>query len=229
MKNYILLFFCLVGNYFYSQQGNVGINTSTPEARLEVQAAGNTFSTTSLSMKGNSGTNVFSLHDNGFLGVNNNAPQGVFHISANTAGNNLLISRGAATRSFAGVSHTPTFRHVRYASGGSFNNGNRGGQLLLFDVSANAANDNTLTNGVSIMPANSTVPSGIYLASNGMNGFSLDRMPTVRMDVGGNVRLREYGNVITAGASCTNRSGEILYYKGHFFGCAGNVWTQLDN
>lgn len=227
-----------------AQQGNVGINTDTPEARLEIQSSGNTATTSAMIMKNTSNSTVFKLQDNGFLGVNHNTPEAPLHISGVATGGDLLITRTNQVLSFDGVSHTPSFRHLRYASGASFNNMNLGGQLFVFDVGAHLANPHQVldpatntyviaapTNGISILPVNAAASAGLFIASNGHNGFSLNRAPTVRVDVGGSIRLREVEETVTANASCTGRTGEIVYYRGHFYGCATspNQWKQLDN
>lgn len=212
-----------------AQQNNVGINTDFPTARLEIHTNGNTISTLGLRLRDSGNKSIFNMHDNGYLGVNTESPEAVLHILGNTAGNDLLIQKTTTTTSYAGITYTPNFRHMKYQPAGNYNNANVGGQLILFDMGgANASN--TVSHGIYLIPANATVPAGLYLGSNRFNGFSLNRLPTTDLDVGGSIRLREYPTAITAGSSCSGRSGEMLYYKGHFYGCNNsNVWRQLDN
>lgn len=228
MKKYLFLAVFTIHSFIYSQQGYVGINTENPTARLEIHTNGNDFSTLGLKMRNTSNIDIFKLHDNGYLGVNT-TPTTVFDILGSSAGNDLLIEKPTTTTTFNGTAIKPSFRHLRYASAGGYNNANYGGQLMLFDLGYTPAN-NTVSNGIYILPANPAVNAGLYLGSNRFNGFSLNRLPTTDLDVGGSIRLREYSTTITAGASCVNRQGEMLYSLGHFYGCGQtNTWKQLDN
>lgn len=221
----ISILFCIV---LFAQQGFVGINTDQPTARLEVHTNGNTLSTIGLKMRNLNNNDVFSLYDNGYLGIGK-MPTTVLDILSSQTNSNFLIEKPTNTVSFDGTPIKPNLRHMRYASAGNFNNANYGGQLFLFDQ-GNVTANNVVTNGISIVPANSTNPAGLYISSNKFNGFSLNRLPTTDIDVGGSVRLREYPTPITAGSSCANRQGEMLYSKGHFYGCdQTNTWKQLDN
>lgn len=228
MKKYFILSFIYLNIFCYAQEGFVGINTPSPTARLEIQTSGNDFSTIGLKMRNISDVDIFKLYDNGYLGINT-TPTTVLDVLGSSSGFDLLIEKPVTTTTFNGTTIKPSFRHLRYASGGSFNNANYGGQLMLFDLGYNTAN-NVVSNGIYITPANPIVPAGLYLGSNRFIGFSLNRLPTTDLDVGGSVRLREYSTTITAGSSCLNRQGEMLYSKGHFYGCdQNNTWKQLDN
>ncbi|AKP68555.1 hypothetical protein CG08_0070 [Riemerella anatipestifer] len=59
-----------------------------------------------------------------------------------------------------------------------------------------------------------------------MVGVSLNRLPTTKIDVGGSIKLEEVSD-LPAASTCIN--GEMVYYKGHFYGCNAKVWNQLDN
>ena len=228
MNKYFFLIIFSINSYLYSQQGFVGINTNNPTARLEVHTNGNDFSTLGLKMRNINNIDIFKLYDNGYLGINT-TPATVLDILGSSDGNDLLIEKPITTTTFNGSTIKPSFRHMKYAPAGNFNNANYGGQLMLFDLGYTSAN-NVVSNGIYIVPANPSVPAGLYLGSNRFNGFSLNRLPTTDLDVGGSIRLREYSTTITAGTSCVNRQGEMLYSKGHFYGCdRTNTWNQLDN
>lgn len=228
MKKYLFLIVLSAHSLIYSQQGSVGINTDHPTARLEIHSNGNAFSTLGLNMRNVNNLDIFKLHDNGYLGINT-TPTTVLDVLGSSSGFDLLIEKPTTTTTFNGTAIKPSFRHIRYGIAGSYNNANYGGQLMLFDQGYSLAN-NVVSNGIYILPANPTASAGLYLGSNRFNGFSLNRLPTTDLDVGGSIRLREYSTTITAGMSCANRQGEMVYSKGHFYGCdQSNTWKQLDN
>lgn len=228
MRKYLFTIILSINSFIYSQQGFVGINTEKPTARLEIHTNGNDFSTFGLKMRDVNNNDIFKLHDNGYLGINT-TPTTVLDVLGSSLGYDLLIEKPITTTTFNGATIKPSFRHMQYASAGSYNNANYGGQLMLFDLGYTPAN-NVVSNGIYILPANPSVSAGLYLGSNRFNGFSLNRLPTTDLDIGGSIRLREYSTTITAGTSCMNRKGEMLYSKGHFYGCdQTNTWKQLDN
>ncbi|WP_228377957.1 DUF7151 family protein, partial [Chryseobacterium luteum] len=68
MKLKILSSILLFGSFFYvsaQYSGNVGINTTTPTATLNVKGKGNTTATQSLKVENSDGTNLLTINDNG--------------------------------------------------------------------------------------------------------------------------------------------------------------------
>ena len=230
MKNYFAIMFAVTCAMISAQNQNVGINTDNPHARLEVQTEGNTAATHAIIMQNADGQKVFEMNDDGNLAIGKSSPTGTVDVLGNAvSGNDFLIQKPTAITSFNGTPYTPNFRHMRFGIGGSYNNGNPGGQLFLFDVVGSAAS-NVASHGINIIPANPNLTrKGVYFGGDKTVGFSLNRLPTVDLDAGGSIRLRESEAPITAGAACTNLNGVMQYYKGHFYGCRSNVWVQLDN
>lgn len=228
MKKYITILTVLSCTMMMAQEGNVGINTDKPTARLEIQSAGDTRDTKAL-RTAYGDREVFSIYDNGYFGVNTSNPEAMLDIKGTSAVNSFYIKKTTNVVT-NGVSGPSSLEHMRYDRAGQYNNANIGGSLFIFDVGSVNGFD-TLGNkhGIEIRPANPSVASGIYIGRTWTIGFSLDRLPTTALDAGGNIRLRESSVAIVAGASCANRAGEIQYYKGHFYGCYNNVWGQMDN
>lgn len=227
MKKYIAILAVLSSTMIMAQEGNVGINTDKPTARLEIQSAGNTRDTKAL-RTAYGDREVFSIYDNGYLGVNTSTPEAMLDIKGTNTVNSFYIKKPTNVL-INGVSGPSSLEQIRYAGGGQYSNANIGGSLFIFDVGGASVFDALGSlRGIEIRPAKA-IPAGIYIGGTREIGFSLDRLPTTALDAGGNVRLRESSVAIVAGASCTNRAGEIQYYKGHFYGCHNNSWVQMDN
>lgn len=78
--------FLLIGVLFYSLGfSQVGINTITPSAAVDIVSKGNTSSTKSLEVNNNNSRELFTILDNGNVGINNSTPSTILHIKSNSS------------------------------------------------------------------------------------------------------------------------------------------------
>lgn len=77
---------------------NVGVGTSNPNARLEVEGAGNTSGTTALDVKNSDGNSMLTVQDDMRTGINTSTPDSssVLDVSSTTGG--VLIPRMTAVQ-----------------------------------------------------------------------------------------------------------------------------------
>ncbi|MDY3529254.1 hypothetical protein PG593_05630 [Riemerella anatipestifer] len=239
MRKLNILLGLLISSLAFSQLGNVGINTLRPEARLEVKSLGNTFGTKALRLTyGANASNVaFSISDNGIFGFNNISPKGAVDIITTSFGAfdkgwtseaDKVADSEAATNN-TGYTYTPKLQTFYSYGAGSFDNNNLGGVLFVLNLGSNATfNVNAPKLGNYILPVSAATnsKSGVFFSASGLVGVSLNRLPTTKIDVGGSIKLEEVSD-LPAASTCVN--GEMVYYKGHFYGCNAKVWKQLDN
>lgn len=118
--NTIVCFF--VFGFAFSQNDNVGINTGTPSAMLDIVSKGNTDASKTLEINNSSNTELVKVTDAGKLGINigTNTPVGVLHINSNGVKNirhqNLPVLNE--------TDYTPPFNNLGVTS-----DGNATGQL----------------------------------------------------------------------------------------------------
>ncbi|GGF06962.1 Chaperone of endosialidase [Chishuiella changwenlii] len=93
MKKSIIRLFTLssilLSGFTYSQ---VGINTATPQATLDIVGAGNTAATKSMRISNSDNTETVTVTDQGRVGIGRTAPAGQFHV-ATTAANGIISER----------------------------------------------------------------------------------------------------------------------------------------
>ncbi len=104
MKNRILsiILFYLAANLISAQTGNVGINTTTPSASLNVKGKGNTSATQNFKLENSDGTNLLTVNDDG--SVSGSAVSNFAGPGGGTNGKNALVK----TTSEAAGSNCPT-------------------------------------------------------------------------------------------------------------------------
>jgi hypothetical protein len=68
--------------------GNVGIGTSSPTSRLQIQGSGTTSSTSTLNATNSSGTSILFVRDDGNVGIRITSPVSVLHVLENTTSTN---------------------------------------------------------------------------------------------------------------------------------------------
>ncbi|SHF53757.1 hypothetical protein [Dysgonomonas macrotermitis] len=73
-NRYFVLWVCILIPTFYLNAQNVGINTSTPGATLEIKGFSNTSTENTLKITNSSSTEVLTILDNGRLGLGKTAP-----------------------------------------------------------------------------------------------------------------------------------------------------------
>ncbi|SEG32978.1 hypothetical protein SAMN05421847_2053 [Halpernia humi] len=80
----------LVSMFYYSlSSSQVGINTETPSASLDLVSKGNTSATKALEINNSSSKELFTLLDNGNLGINAPVPTAILHTDGTVRHENL--------------------------------------------------------------------------------------------------------------------------------------------
>ncbi|MBB4807873.1 hypothetical protein HNP38_003189 [Chryseobacterium defluvii] len=93
-KNTIVLFTVLLPFFAFTQ---VGINQSSPSAALDIVSKGNTSSTKALEINNSLGTEIFTILDNGNVGINVPNPTAKFHTNGSVRYENLPVVSGNIT------------------------------------------------------------------------------------------------------------------------------------
>lgn len=84
----------MVLSKFSQLNAQVGINTSTPQASLDIQSKGNTASTKALKINNSGNTEIVTITDAGRLGVGASIPDGPIHVST-TDPNGIIVERAS--------------------------------------------------------------------------------------------------------------------------------------
>lgn len=226
IKNSLQFVFLLTFSaFFQAQTNNVGINTSAPEATLDIVKTNTTNSP--IFRVGTTATNAnhrFRVFNNGYqvFGTGNMSyPLTVYQLNDNVAdfavvdkdnsnvflkhyhyNRNMLNNPGAELAGY-GINFTTKTGHVLVFSSGGQDSG-----LFIGPVTDRA--------------------SGIYIGENGKNGIGITSAPTETLDVGGNIKIgSESATNIVENGNCT-KVGEIVYHT-NFWGCTATGWKQLNN
>lgn len=100
-KKFILLMsLSCIPTFFHSQ---VGINTETPSATLDIVSKGNTLSTKALEVNNSSATEMVTVLNNGNVGINKSAPEARLHVSNDAYKQGVMIVDNATDGGFAGI------------------------------------------------------------------------------------------------------------------------------
>jgi hypothetical protein len=77
--------------------GNVGIGTTSPTSRLQIQGSGTTSATSALNVTNSSGTSRLFVRDDGRVGVNTSTPNEAFEVQGNArVSGRIVIGDGSA-------------------------------------------------------------------------------------------------------------------------------------
>ena len=93
MKKKFILFTSFTCALFYAQQGKVGINTDTPSATLDIVSKANTSDTKALKISNSSATEMFTVRDDGQVGINQATPATDALLELNSPNKSLLLTR----------------------------------------------------------------------------------------------------------------------------------------
>lgn len=83
-KFFFYLFLTNINIICFAQQGNVGVNTDNPAAKLDILTKDNTGTTKGLQINNSSGSEVLTILNNGNVGVNTSNPSSQFEVTAGT-------------------------------------------------------------------------------------------------------------------------------------------------
>lgn len=97
MKKNYLLFLCSIFLSGLSVQGQVGINESSPSATLDIKSKGNTGATKALEVNNSDGIEMFTVLNNGNIGINVPNPTAKLHTNGSIRYENLPSVSGNVT------------------------------------------------------------------------------------------------------------------------------------
>lgn len=97
MKKTIFYFFALFYLSGSPLQAQVGINESTPSATLDIKSKGNTSATKALEINNSNGTEMFTILNNGNVGINVANPTAKLHTNGSIRYENLPSASGNVT------------------------------------------------------------------------------------------------------------------------------------
>lgn len=216
-----------------AQTKNVGINTSTPEATLEIKNL-NTAATAQNAIlrigntTGNS-NHLFRVMHNGYLVSGRNSshewPIIIYPLTNDHA--DFAVVDTDNPNAFLKHYHMNTGSEL--AAYGSPTD--RSGHVFVFSSGGN-------NSGFFIGPF-SDRKGGLYVGEDGKNGIGVSSMPTEVVDIEGGMRIGLQQPAPVAGViqpqdipgnpdlDCL-RPGEIAYYNG-FWGCTSTGWKKIDN
>lgn len=250
MKKILLTILPAMGFLASAQTGRVGINTTSPTAKLEVVSK---ITTNDLRFRNSDATTVpLLVQDNGNIGISNNvtpiAPLDVIalgegygicgpsNFAINSSTNHRVVWGANYKNGTSECNHGNTLFAVSQGVNGP-------GSTLVPSQSIMITNDNTASEtniggGFYIGPHADTgtqPAAGLYMREDGYNSFSAPAgaAPHNALDINGSLMVGSNGYTdvtSTATAKKCLRGGEMIYLK-HFYVCMGNPlqWTQLDN
>lgn len=96
MKKILTLVIAFISIMTYSQTGNVGINTSTPSAALDIVSKDNTSATKALEINNSSNTEMLTVLNDGNVGIGTSTPRGTLDINSTDGG--LILPRLNSTQ-----------------------------------------------------------------------------------------------------------------------------------
>ena len=152
MESKILFSFFFLGVFSgmnAQYEGNVGINTTTPTATINIKGKGNTVSTQSLKVENSDGVNLLTINDNGTVsgsavttltsgsgGINALVNTTVEAAGSNCQAGGIKVESGQDINS-NGILDSSEISATRYLCNGSgLSNGTAGGQIYLTAASA---------------------------------------------------------------------------------------------
>jgi len=91
--------------FLFAQNGNVGINTPSPSATLDIVSKDNTYATKALEINNSSTTEMVTVLNNGNVGINNTNPSVKLHVS-NTTSPAVRIVDGTQSNGYVLTSDT---------------------------------------------------------------------------------------------------------------------------
>jgi len=223
---------------FMNLNAQVGINTSTPSATLDVISKGNIASGKALKINNSSSNELVTVLDNGNVGINKVNPSGKLHIVGDTSTNDVLylenLQEENASRQFTHVLvNNSTGKIVKAKAGGSstiLTNYRSSGQQVL-DQTTNSSqlvefssNDSLIESATSFNASTSTftiLEDGYYLVSGfvGFNGFRND-FTTVSQYIAMNL----FFEVSTNGGGSWN---QLTGVRNTFIGASAGVGTTI--
>ena len=114
---FVFIWGVLTNNSF----AQVGINTQTPTASLDILSDGNTSSTQSLLISNANNVNLMTLLDNGYMGLGTANPTVRLDLRATYGDNNVIgigtTNLSAATAKGGAIKYVPTTKELHYSDG----------------------------------------------------------------------------------------------------------------
>lgn len=193
LKKYMIAVAVLfASHHITAQNGNVGINTTSPSATLHVKGKGNTTATQSFKLENSDGTNLFSINDDGTVagtvvsnlggsGSGTNGKNALVKTTSETAGSNcpnggVKVESGVDNNN-NGVLDSSEVSATKYVCNGmdgtGFGNGTAGGQVFLTGTSAPFAPQNA-----------QTVTGDVTISSNAVTAIVTNAVTTSKINDG---------------------------------------------
>lgn len=120
-KIIILTLVAIFGISTSKSLAQVGINTKTPTATLDILSDGNTSSTKNLLISNSNSQNLLTLNDNGYMGLGTTTPAVRLDLRANYGNNNAIgigtTNLSASAAKGGALKYVPTSQELHYSDG----------------------------------------------------------------------------------------------------------------
>lgn len=224
--------------------GNTSIGVVSPSARLHVVGLGNTSTSTSFLVQNSSSNNMFSVLDNGNIGINTNNPQQTLHIegtmrlTGSTGDSTTIMGRNAsgdvsAISIGSGLSLSGNILSSTGGGGGSGTvTGSGTATQVAFWSGATGTTSNTLTSSTGLTWDNTNRRLGVGITSP-IATLHVDGTVAVGVtSLGGGARMRVAQGISTVDFLVENSiyfpGKDLLMWSTTASGDSGNAYTFAD-
>ena len=208
-----------------AQTRNVGINTSVPEATLDIYSQSETIPIVRIGTTATNSNHRFRVMNNG------NQIYGNFGLTGFPV---TIYTLRDGHADFAIIdANNPNLFLKHYHINQNMLNGSQGPELAGYGINFTVKtghlilfSSDGLDSGLFLGSVTDNA-SGLYIGENGKNGIGIISKPTETLDIGGNLRIGSDSTTASENAPCS-RPGEIMYSI-NFWGCTSTGWKKLNN